>query len=184
LKRAIASSVMLMVACSSGPGVGDLPQYVLASPPKGTVISERSGERTLEDLTEGNQDKAERYRQAGFKGAYQRIFEEPSGFGERPDSSAGLLLISGAALFEDADAGVEAIRQTILDEGDATQLRPLEFSPFSYVAKGTLDRGLPPGILMVWPHDDVVMYLAAVAFGDITESTLRQIAAAVEEGAP
>lgn len=145
------------------------------------MLSEQSGERALEDLTDGDQEKAQRYREAGFKGAYQHIFQEPAGFGE---SEAGLLLISGAALFDDAEAGVEAIRQTIVAEGDATQLRPLEFSPFSYVVKGTLDPGLPPGILMVWPHDQVVMYLAAVAFGEVTERTLRQIAAAIDEGAP
>lgn len=182
MRRIISLACLLGVSCtSSGIGVTDLPRFVLARAPRGMVVADDAGTRTLEDLTRGDPDKRARYEEAGFRGAYQAIFEKDPASDVTPQ---GLRLISGAVLFDDPLAGLEAIRQTILDEGDPTQLAPLRFAPTSYVAKGSIDLGLPPGYLLVWPHDEVIMFVAAVAFGDLSEKTLRNLAADLEDGAP
>lgn len=174
---------LLAASCTNASDISaaDLPSYVLALPPKGMALDESSGERTLEQLTAGDPEKAQRYRDAGFRGAFQNVFVE---IGAGSDQTSGLRLVSGAVLFSDAQVGLAAIRQTIADEGDAKELTPLGFAPTSYVAKGTLDLGLPPGYLFVWPHGDVLFFLSAVAFADIREPFLRGLAQRIEEGAP
>jgi hypothetical protein len=150
-----------------------LPSLVLTEAPDGTVGSSLDGPRELEDLARDDEERRQLLSDAGFHAAYESTFKA-AGFDAELQ---GFHMTSRAYLFEDPDAGIDAIRSAIEQDGDRLVERAAPFPDRAgFALRGVLDGGLPAGIVLVWRKHNVVELLAVVAVGAVSESELRSIA--------
>lgn len=182
MRRGIASlAFVASVACTGGePPAYDarhLEYLVLEEPPLGTVSSESDPELDLEDVADNSDERRERFASAGFVAAYQATFTSTS----VESRFQGFLLTSRAYLFTDPEAGLAAIRETIESEGSGIieQGPPFLDRP-GFTLRGTLDSGLPPGVVLAWQKQNVILVLAAVAVSAVSEAELREIARQID----
>lgn len=186
LNRFISLALLTLMACTQSPeqpayGEGALPFLVLQEAPSGTFATEDPTHRGLEDVAAGDDVRREIFESAGFVDMYEATF---IGSGSRPELE-GFLLTSRAYLFENPDAGVDALKHIVEIEGDNQTIlgSPVE-GRNGFTISGKLDSELPSGTLMVWRKSNVVMAIAAVAAGRIDETYLREIANEVDKLEP
>lgn len=184
LRAALAIVLALITGCTGdevedNPDYekADLPELVLRNAPNGTIADNDYPEVTLEDVAAGSDERRARFEGAGFVAAYQSTFlphtDDPR--------FQGFMLTSRAYLFSDPAAGLEAIRATILDEGeDLIERAPLFADRPGFVLRGELDRALPPGVAIAWRKRNVILLVAVVAVSAVSESELRTIATQVD----
>jgi hypothetical protein len=141
------------------------------------VLTQEPEVLSIEDVSDGSTERHERFSSAGFIAAAQSVFRA----GELDPRLQGFLMTSRAYLFEDPVAGLEAIRQTVEQEGRDTRQKAALFPDRpGFTITGLLDEALPPGTLLAWQKGNVIMLLAVVAVSAVAEDELRSIAKTID----